>query len=101
MAQESTFQLGLEGVGISVEGIVEVAPGLLFVIHTKCLLDIAAMDLDDPPALLGKGDLFGIGPIDPSQKGCLLTDQGFKAGDQISCERWLTTPHEEVLTRAG
>ncbi|NRA31243.1 MAG: hypothetical protein HRU11_13390 [Parvularculaceae bacterium] len=48
---------------------------LLIVIHTDRLLDIGAVDLENPAAFLGPAHGFGIGPIEAHQVGSLLTEQ--------------------------
>ncbi|MEM1381295.1 MAG: hypothetical protein AAGH41_11805 [Pseudomonadota bacterium] len=72
MAAKSSFQSALEGFGVTVERIDGVGLGVAFVIHTECLFDVGAMDLDDPAAFLGKRHGLGVGPIKPREVGGLL-----------------------------
>jgi len=98
MAKESTFQLALKGFGIPAEGVVWVCVFLSVVIHTERLFDIAAVDLDDPPALFRELDGFGVGPVEVRQKGRLLNHQDLKPELQITKKRSIQTlPHGEVL----
>jgi hypothetical protein len=84
MAKESALQFSPKSVGISVEGVVGVGGGFdVVVMHTERFLDVAAMDLDDPAALLGKAHLLGVVPVDPREKRRLLTDEGSKPACQV------------------
>lgn len=63
MATQSQFQVSPKGVGVTMEGVVDVAD-LSLVIHSECLLDIASVDLDDPSTFLGERDLLPVVPVD-------------------------------------
>ena len=83
MALKSSLQCALESVGVPVKGIVGIGLGVGVVIHTECLFDIGAMDLDDPAAFLGEGNLFGVVPIEERQRRCLLTQKGREPFEEV------------------
>lgn len=101
MASQSTFEFPSEGVGVPVEGIVGVGAVLSVVMHTERLLDIVAVDLNDPPTFLGKRDRLGVRPVEAGQIRRLLADQGSEPFGEIPGEAGgFGLPHANRFTGA-